>query len=283
VIPNGNKRVVFSLPFVYVPERERKGVDMTDDKSGEKKTSEAASKPFSKALQDALRNSNALQVAVESTNTSNRLREIENALRPTRALQAAMGAFPSSSDAMNIAMGVPTASMQKALKEAYLPSSATLQAAMGAFPSSSDAMNTAMGIPTASMQKALKEAYLPSSAMLQAAKAGLPSALTALDVMSNQSRLNSPAFQNLSMAKTASRISSNAGLKIQSVSDIGIAIRKVRKSKVQTQQEFADLAGVGRRFLSELESGKPTLEIGKVLKVATAAGVQLMLVSKADE
>jgi transcriptional regulator with XRE-family HTH domain len=44
-----------------------------------------------------------------------------------------------------------------------------------------------------------------------------------------------------------------------------------------TQQKFADLVGVGRRFLSELEAGKPTLEVGKVLQVASAAGVSILV------
>jgi y4mF family transcriptional regulator len=69
-----------------------------------------------------------------------------------------------------------------------------------------------------------------------------------------------------------------SGSLIQSVSDVGTAIRAERKAKGMTQQQFADLAGVGRRFLSELESGKPTSEIGKVLKVAAAVGLRLMIV-----
>lgn len=73
-------------------------------------------------------------------------------------------------------------------------------------------------------------------------------------------------------------VSQSSGGAIQSATDIGAAIRAARKAKGLTQQNFADLAGVGRRFLSELESGKPTLEIGKVLKVAAAAGFRLMMV-----
>ncbi|WP_428040612.1 hypothetical protein [Devosia psychrophila] len=37
------------------------------------------------------------------------------------------------------------------------------------------------------------------------------------------------------------------------------------------------MAGVGRRFLSELENGKPTAEIGKVLQVLTALGIDMQL------
>jgi y4mF family transcriptional regulator len=64
-------------------------------------------------------------------------------------------------------------------------------------------------------------------------------------------------------------------LAVGSPADIGRLVRKARDERGLSQQEFADLAGVGRRFLSELENGKPTLELGKVLKVSAAAGLSL--------
>ncbi|MER9306236.1 helix-turn-helix transcriptional regulator [Mesorhizobium sp. M0293] len=62
---------------------------------------------------------------------------------------------------------------------------------------------------------------------------------------------------------------------IASPPDLGRLVRAAREQRRFSQQEFADLAGVGRRFLSELENGKPTLELGKVLKVTNAAGIVL--------
>ncbi|MGL4239693.1 MAG: helix-turn-helix transcriptional regulator [Beijerinckiaceae bacterium] len=56
---------------------------------------------------------------------------------------------------------------------------------------------------------------------------------------------------------------------------IALAVRKAREASGKSQADFAALAGVGRRFLSELENGKPTLEIGKVLQVLSAAGIDL--------
>ena len=58
--------------------------------------------------------------------------------------------------------------------------------------------------------------------------------------------------------------------------DLGVLVRQARESLGQSQAVFASGAGVGRRFLSELESGKPTLEIGKVLAVCQAAGVLVL-------
>jgi HTH-type transcriptional regulator/antitoxin HipB len=62
---------------------------------------------------------------------------------------------------------------------------------------------------------------------------------------------------------------------VMSSSDLGNLVRKAREDRKLSQQSFADLAGVGRRFVSELENGKATLELGKVLKVAHAAGISL--------
>lgn len=59
--------------------------------------------------------------------------------------------------------------------------------------------------------------------------------------------------------------------------DLGALIAARRKARNFTQQEFADLAGVGRRFLSELESGKATVETGKVLQVLNALGLDLVV------
>jgi HTH-type transcriptional regulator / antitoxin HipB len=64
---------------------------------------------------------------------------------------------------------------------------------------------------------------------------------------------------------------------VSTVEAIGKAVARRRKAKHLSQQAFSDLAGVGRRFVSELESGKPTAEIGKVLKVLNALGIDLML------
>lgn len=72
-------------------------------------------------------------------------------------------------------------------------------------------------------------------------------------------------------------MSRNKPCDIESVADIGQAIREARKAQGLTQQDFADIVGVGVRFLSELENGKPTAEVGLVLEVLAAAGFDLVL------
>lgn len=62
---------------------------------------------------------------------------------------------------------------------------------------------------------------------------------------------------------------------IKSIEDIAIIVKKVRKQKKLTQIELAQLSNVGTRFLSDLENGKPTCEIEKVIKILTNLGIKL--------
>lgn len=61
------------------------------------------------------------------------------------------------------------------------------------------------------------------------------------------------------------------------VEEIGQYIRAIRGANKLTQQELSDLSGVNRRFLSELENGKATAEIGKVLHVLKCIGCDITL------
>ncbi len=64
---------------------------------------------------------------------------------------------------------------------------------------------------------------------------------------------------------------------VDSVADFGAALRRRRNHLGHTLAETAALCRVGIRFLSELERGKPTAEIGRALKVARRLGLQLRL------
>lgn len=67
---------------------------------------------------------------------------------------------------------------------------------------------------------------------------------------------------------------------VHTMAELGAFVIDHRKAERHTQQELADLAGVGRRFLSEVEAGKPTAEIGKVLQVLNALGIDLIVKSR---
>lgn len=59
--------------------------------------------------------------------------------------------------------------------------------------------------------------------------------------------------------------------------DLGMAVRAARKAHGLTQAELAGLAATGPRFVSELERGKPSAEMGKVLDVLAVLGLRLVL------
>ena len=63
---------------------------------------------------------------------------------------------------------------------------------------------------------------------------------------------------------------------------LGVAVRHARKTHGLTQTELAGLAGTGPRFISELERGKESAELGKVLDVLAVLGLRLLLAG-ADE
>jgi len=61
--------------------------------------------------------------------------------------------------------------------------------------------------------------------------------------------------------------------KILSPENLGGAVRAKRKADGLTQAKAAALCGVGVRFLSDLENGKSTVELGKVLNVLAGLGL----------
>lgn len=60
--------------------------------------------------------------------------------------------------------------------------------------------------------------------------------------------------------------------------DVGSFILARRKANRLSQRELAELAGVGLRFLSELERGKKTLRMDSVNAVLAVFGRQLGVV-----
>lgn len=56
----------------------------------------------------------------------------------------------------------------------------------------------------------------------------------------------------------------------------GSTIRKRRKALNMRQDELALATGVGRRFLIDLEGGKPTCQLGRSLLVANVLGFRVI-------
>lgn len=59
---------------------------------------------------------------------------------------------------------------------------------------------------------------------------------------------------------------------IKSPQELGDALRSARKRLGLTQPQLALAAGVGVRFIVDLEGGKPTVRLDSVLRVIEALG-----------
>ena len=64
---------------------------------------------------------------------------------------------------------------------------------------------------------------------------------------------------------------------ISNPNDLGEAMRVARKQLRLTQSQLALAAGVGVRFIVELESGEPTVRLEHVLRVIAVLGGELVL------
>jgi y4mF family transcriptional regulator len=59
--------------------------------------------------------------------------------------------------------------------------------------------------------------------------------------------------------------------------EIGQIVRATRKQMSVTQADLALTSGTGLRFIIDLERGKPTCQIGKVLTVLKTLGIEATL------
>ena len=63
---------------------------------------------------------------------------------------------------------------------------------------------------------------------------------------------------------------------------LGLIVRRERKGQKLKQAELAAVSGVGVRFIVDLEAGKPTLQLGKVLQVITTLGCEVQIAPPAS-
>jgi y4mF family transcriptional regulator len=64
-------------------------------------------------------------------------------------------------------------------------------------------------------------------------------------------------------------------LPITSTQQLALIVKKGRKQQKLTQEDLAGMAGLGRRFISDLENGKETIQFEKVLSVLKTIGIAL--------
>ena len=64
---------------------------------------------------------------------------------------------------------------------------------------------------------------------------------------------------------------------VKTAKELGQIIRAYRKSQGLTLEKLSDLTNVGTRFLSELERGKETAELGKAILIVNKLGIAITL------
>ena len=68
-------------------------------------------------------------------------------------------------------------------------------------------------------------------------------------------------------------------IELKTVKEIGNLVRDERKRQNVTQLQLAGLAGTGIRFVSDLENGKGTIQVQKLLKIVHTLGLGLFVFS----
>lgn len=72
-------------------------------------------------------------------------------------------------------------------------------------------------------------------------------------------------------------------MKITDAASLGNAIRSRRKELNYTQGYISEITGLSVSFLSDIENGKPTAEIGKTIKVINLLGLDILEEDRGDE
>ena len=64
-------------------------------------------------------------------------------------------------------------------------------------------------------------------------------------------------------------------MKLDNAKAFGNAVKMYRKKQKATQLQLAAVANTGVRFISDLENGKPSVQLDKALRVARLLGIRL--------
>lgn len=72
-------------------------------------------------------------------------------------------------------------------------------------------------------------------------------------------------------------------MKITDAASLGNAIRSRRKELKYTQGYISEITGLSVSFLSDLENGKLTCEIGKTIEVINLLGLDILVEARRNE
>lgn len=77
-------------------------------------------------------------------------------------------------------------------------------------------------------------------------------------------------------------IATSAETSIRSSAELGTIIREQRKRMALKQLDLAGLGNTGNRFIVDLENGKPTVQLQKVLDLMDLLGLEVVVRTKAS-
>ena len=66
-------------------------------------------------------------------------------------------------------------------------------------------------------------------------------------------------------------------MRVTDMREMGTVMRKRRKELGYTQQFLSDVTGLSVSFISEVENGKETAEVGKVIRYLSFLGLNVLL------
>jgi len=69
---------------------------------------------------------------------------------------------------------------------------------------------------------------------------------------------------------------------ITDAASFGKAIRKRRKELGYTQAFISEFSGMSVSFISDLENGKPTIELEKAIRLANLLGLDITMTSRGE-
>lgn len=64
-------------------------------------------------------------------------------------------------------------------------------------------------------------------------------------------------------------------MRVVNTAMLGEMIRKQRKDKGLTQKQLTELTGLSSSFISDVENGKATVELGKVIQIINVLGLNM--------
>ena len=73
------------------------------------------------------------------------------------------------------------------------------------------------------------------------------------------------------------------GVIVTSPDVLGLLIREARKAQSLTQLDVAGLGNTGNRVIVDIENGKPTVQLKKVIDLMALLGLQLIVRKKGEQ